>query len=194
MSEIRIDPSFVQSLKQSVKNEMLRRRAGGSLGSYAVAAYDFTVTPTVGGWIAPEHYQKIFGPLEALNSDVFHHNAPTLENLEQVADLVAEMASKNIKASSLAETGCKTQCTGLCYNGCSDQNQRGPSNITPSICIGGVCGGNVCSHECDATCSQSNMNHPSCNQICSSGCSGCYGNCSNQCYNGCSDSCLSTSK
>ena len=194
MSEIRIDPSFVQSLKQSVKNEMLRRRAGGSLGSYAVAAYDFTVTPTVGGWIAPEHYQKIFGPLEALNSDVFHHNAPTLEDLEQVADLVAEMASKDIKASSLAETGCNAQCTGLCYNGCSDQNQRGPGSVTPSICIGGYCGGNVCSHDCDATCSQNNTGSAGHCSGCGSSCSGCVGNCSNQCYNGCSDSCLSTSK
>ena len=56
------------ALKARVKAECARRKYTGSVETYASSKYDYTVTPTDGGLVLPEHVNKLITPLNAIAS------------------------------------------------------------------------------------------------------------------------------
>ena len=169
--------SELVSIKARVKAEMLRRNQVGSLASYGGSAYDYTVTPTAGGKILPEHWNKLITPMNAMVDT----GLTTVNSGEQIPAL-DNLVTLLTKAESYSVTGnttnCKASCSGLCRGTCRSTCGTGCSNTCSSSC----------SNDCNDTCT--NVCSMSCGGSCSHGCGNdCEKNCAFTCNNNCSGGC-----
>lgn len=170
-----IKPERYNSLKASVKAEMLRRNKNGSVESYGGVNYDYSTQPTSSVTINQEHYTKLIEPLRAVNPSGLP-DANAVERVvseDDIALMEAQLAVFKTKPNDYHEdtgTGdCAGACTGLCVTACS------------GTCIG------TCTNECGVSCGTA------CNKACSDGCTGSCGTaCKKNCGTGCADSCGTT--
>ena len=115
-----ISASEFNDLKARVKAECLRRKYKGSVESYGGSSYDYTNPAAAGKIIRYEHYSKIAVPLTAI--DGVSRTPRSRINQADITEMTAaitSLESKSRYATTLANTGCAAQCTGLCYNSCS---------------------------------------------------------------------------
>ena len=78
-----IDINRLTKLKAKVKAECLRRKYTGSVESYGSSSYDFSNTPSEGGVIKREYYDKNATPLNAINNKLVPK--ANITNAENVA-------------------------------------------------------------------------------------------------------------
>lgn len=154
-----ITPNRFIELKAKVKAECQRRQYVGSVASYAGTDYDYSISPTSGGKIVREHYDKNADPLNAITGNFSSKSSVIKE--QAIADMEASVTNLATIDATASNSGCAASCTGLCQGSCT------------TGCSG--CSGS-CSGSCDG-CSG-----------CGSGCSGCSG-CGSGCANSCSGSC-----
>lgn len=178
--------SELNAIKARVKAEMLRRNKVGSLTAYGGAAYDYTVVPSAGNPILPEHWNKIITPMNAM----VNTGLSTVESGDPIPSLdglVNQLTAAEKYALTSKTTNCKSSCSGLCVGTC--YNACGSSCSTS--CTGGCSGGcedncgDGCSSSCGGSCS------PGCGNTCNKGCAlACNGNCSGGCTGGCTTECV----
>ncbi len=159
--------SELVAIKARVKAEMLRRNQVGSLTAYGGSSYDYTVTPTAGGKILPEHWNKIITPMNAMvNTGMTTvSSAQKIPPLNTINTLLTTAEGYSITGSS---TNCKSSCSGLCVGTCKT-----------------VCGAG-CSGNCTGSCTDA------CTDACTGCTGGCKGGCSKGCKNDCSEGCAWT--
>lgn len=157
------------AIKARVKAEMLRRSHNGSLKKYAGEDYDYNITPTAGGQLLPEHFNKIIEPLNAVKPTGLETVSPGDHaiSIKDADVILSEMEKFPIGGDSSHRTDCQGNCSGLCYASCWNS------------CSG--CGYS-CSTDCSGDCSDA------CNLNCASSCGACSG-CSSNCWGGCSGNC-----
>lgn len=173
----------IKQLKADVKAEMLARSNTGSVSAYGGTDYDYTVVPGNNVPILIEHFNKNQIPLSKVNSSntpsQVTKNDPVLAtNLSamqaEVTDLATKRATYAQTATSLSQTGCDAQCTGLCYTACTGGCKTGCTGTCT-----GDCGSNVCQGTCFSDCAI----------FCASACSG---QCDTTCTKTCADDCIGT--
>ena len=154
--------SELVSIKARVKAEMLRRNQVGSLTAYGGSSYDYTVAPTVGGKILPEHWNKIITPMNAMVNTGLStvSSGNKIPPLDTINTLLTKAEGYSITGTT---TNCKASCSGLCVGTCKTD-----------------CGGG-CSGGCSGSCTDS----------CTDACTGCTGNCKGGCSGGCKNDCAS---
>lgn len=157
------------TIKARVKAEMLRRSHDGSLKKYAGEEYDYSVAPTPGGQLLPEHFNKIIEPLNAVKPTGFEtvSSGDQAMSIKDIETALSEMEKFPMSGSSSGRTDCQGSCSGLCYSHCWNS------------CSG--CGYS-CSTDCSGDCSDA------CNLNCAGSCGACSG-CDSNCWGGCSGSC-----
>ena len=183
-----ISASRMTELKAQVKAECQRRMYVGSVAEYASSSYDYTIAPANGVQIIDEHYTKIMAPLNAITTDESLTVPRVVSDVELSAAeaKIADLKTKPLYTTSLAETGCVASCTGLCYGSCTE-TCSGCSGECEGTCQGcrGCSGcGDACSTDCSGGCDGC--------RGCGSGCDGCSG-CGNACSSGCGDACTGCS-
>lgn len=165
------------NLKARIKAECARRKYNGSVASYANSQYDYTVTPTAGNHVLPEHYNKIVVPYNALTGSNLPRKkvddvVPALKN---ISDNLAILEAKSPEDPS---SGCKASCTGLCQGTCASgcTSCTGSCTNACTSCTGG------CKASCTGGCTS-----------CTGGCGDiCHTDCATGCYSKCDDSCSPT--
>ena len=165
--------SELVAIKARVKAEMLRRNQVGSLTAYGGSSYDYTVTPTAGGKILPEHWNKIITPMNAMVNTGLStvSSGQKIPPLNTINTLLTQAEGYSITGST---TNCKSSCSGLCVGTCKSTCGSG--------CSGNCSGG--CSDACTDVCT-------GCTGNCKGGCSKtCKTDCALQCGNSCKDSCI----
>lgn len=187
------------AIKARVKAEMLRRDKIGSLVQYGSSEYDYTVTPTDGNPILPEHFNKLIVPMNAMVDTGLTQVSkgdptPALGTLDA---LLTEAEGYNITG---ATTNCRAECSGLCAGTCSTTCGVACSGSCSGSCSGGCeqdckddcytgCK-NTCKSTCSTECAKNCGNN--CTDYCQGGCKGtCFG-CSNTCKDTCSGTCKSS--
>jgi len=176
------------SIKARVKAEMLRRNKVGSLTAYGAASYDYSVTPTAGGKILPEHWNKLITPMNAMVNtglSTVSSGQKTIA-LNTLVNLLTTAEGYSITGNT---TNCKSSCSGLCVGTCSTDCGTGCSGS----CSGGCSGG--CSAQCADNCSGGCTGE--CVNLCKGGCKtacteGCAYTCNNNCSGGCKAACRAT--
>lgn len=154
--------SELVSIKARVKAEMLRRNQVGSLTAYGGSSYDYTVTPTAGGEILPEHWNKIITPMNAMVNTGLStvSSGNIIPSLDTINTLLTKAEGYSITGNT---TNCKASCSGLCVGTCKTN----------------------CGSGCSGSCSGS------CTDACTDACTGCTGNCKGGCSGGCKNDCAS---
>ena len=162
--------SDLVAIKARVKAEMLRRNQVGSLTAYGGSSYDYTVTPTAGGKILPEHWNKLITPMNAMVNTGLStvSSGQKIPPLNTINTLLTQAEGYSITGSS---TNCKSSCSGLCVGTCK------------TVCGGGCSGG--CSGGCTDSCTD---NCTGCTGDCKGGC---HKTCKNDCAKGCAWTCNS---
>lgn len=190
-----------QDLKTKITHECDRRiyshDTSTSLKVYGSGtSYDFTTTPTNGGIIDKEDYQKIFEPLQAFNNKfTYNINKKIVEEDEIILATSFITSAYNRPENSTVSDCTQGSCTGLCSTACSttctnDCAENCSNNCTGSCttsCTGrcyttctGSCGG------CDTTCTAN------CANSCEVGCTGqCRYSCGTECSHSCGVTCAS---
>lgn len=174
-------------LKAKVKEEMLRRKYKGTLVSYGSSAYDYTVQPTDGDVVLPEHVNKISEPLNAINDTGIPSKFESGDVITAIDALDTFLEKAKQYSLTSSSTDCKSSCSGLCVTGCGT-SCKGCSGTCTGSCTGcsgcsgcSGCGG-VCSSSCISACDTTCQGQ--CKDGCYSGCkSGCKGSCKNDCLN-----------
>lgn len=164
-----ITPNRFIELKAKVKTECQRRQYVGSVASYGGTDYDYSISPTSGGKIIREHYDKNADPLNAITGNFSSKSSVIKE--QDIADMEASVTNLATIDATASNSGCAASCTGLCQGSCT----TGCSGCS------GSCSGS-CSGNCSGSCS-------GCSGRCTGGCSGCSGSCTGSCKNSCSGGC-----
>ena len=175
--------SDLVAIKARVKAEMLRRNQVGSLTAYGGSSYDYTVTPTAGGKILPEHWNKLITPMNAMVNTGLStvSSGQKIPPLNTINTLLTQAEGYSITGNT---TNCKSSCSGLCVGTCK------------TVCGGGCSGG--CSGGCTDSCTD---NCTGCTGDCKGGChktcktdcaKGCAWTCNSNCSGGCKADCRMT--
>lgn len=176
--------SELVAIKARVKAEMLRRNQVGSLTAYGGSSYDYTVTPTAGGKILPEHWNKLITPMNAMVNTGLStvSSGQKIPPLNTINTLLTQAEGYSITGSS---TNCKSSCSGLCVGTCKSTCGTGCASSCTGSCSGG------CADNCGDGCSSSCGGH--CSNDCSTACAKtCGENCSGSCKGGCGSACRGT--
>ena len=90
------------ALKARVKAECARRKYTGSVETYASSAYDYTVVPTSGGVVLPEHVNKLVVPMNAIKNTgiTAKSTGDVIVALNQVATVLADSEACSFTSSS----------------------------------------------------------------------------------------------
>lgn len=175
-----ITPNRFIELKAKVKAECQRRQYVGSVASYGGIDYDYSISPTSGGKIVREHYDKNADPLNAIIGNFSSKSSVIKE--QDIADMEASVTNLAAINATASNSGCASSCTGLCQGGCAT-SCTGCSGSCSGDCsgnCGGSCGGcSGCSGSCGTSCSNN----------CSGSCNGCSGSCGAACSHSCTNTC-----
>lgn len=177
--------SELVSIKARVKAEMLRRNQVGSLTAYGGSSYDYTVTPTAGGKILPEHWNKLITPMNAMVNTGLStvSSGQKIPPLDTINTLLTKAESYSITGNT---TNCKSSCSGLCVGTCKSTCGTGCASSCTGSCSGGCADncGDGCSSSCGGSCSHG------CGNSCDKGCAfTCNSNCSGGCKADCRMTC-----
>ena len=202
-----ITPERFRELLNEVIKECLRRKYDEKNTGYDVYHYGITGQQplsmyrfTEGEVIPDAVFKSIEEPMTLINSD---DNPSSGDNSvikdQTLTNLEANLAIYKTYPVQSKTTGCKANCTGLCYIQCTGGCMAGCSGTCEGTCSGctgctgsceGTCSGrctracaNNCSGDCEGDCGGS-----SCRGSCDGGCSGCSSSCSKGC-GGCSGVC-----
>ena len=176
--------SELVAIKARVKAEMLRRNQVGSLTAYGGSSYDYTVTPTAGGKILPEHWNKLITPMNAMVNTGLStvSSGQKIPPLNTINTLLTQAEGYSITGNT---TNCKSSCSGLCVGTCKSTCGTGCASSCTGSCSGG------CADNCGDGCSSSCGGH--CSNDCSTACAKtCGENCSGSCKGGCGTACRGT--
>lgn len=180
------------NLKARIKAECARRKYNGSVASYANSSYDYTVVPTAGNNVLPEHYNKIIVPYNALAGTNYSKKkaGDIVPALKEISDNLAVLESKSPTSPS---SGCKSSCTGLCQGTCASgcTSCTGSCTNACTSCTGGC---TSCSGNCSTSCAFDGCSN-GCDDSCAFNCSEtCANNCKGTCKGGCLALCKGTCK
>lgn len=176
--------SDLVAIKARVKAEMLRRNQVGSLAAYGGSSYDYSVTPTAGGKILPEHWNKLITPMNAMVNTGLStvSSGQKIPPLNTINTLLTQAEGYSITGNT---TNCKSSCSGLCVGTCKSTCGTGCASSCTGSCSGG------CADNCGDGCSSSCGGH--CSNDCSTACAKtCGENCSGSCKGGCGSACRGT--
>lgn len=141
-----IDANSVLSLRNKVKNELLRRNGHGPVSGYGSTDYDFTLNPNSN--IGVVEFKKTMEPILAIRdvgagSNKMPDSSAAIIDIDAANKLVDILTTESYTG---AISSCRSSCTGLCLGSCT-----GTCNGCSGTCNTGCQGCNGCS-ACDTGC------------------------------------------
>ena len=170
--------------KEKIKAEIERRNnydpllQGKRLGDYALAEYDYILTPANGQPLKEEHYTKLLTPLKEIDSTLYPRDS-FMYDVTQIITLINTLAAVPKDEQVQGSSGCNSVCAGLCVGQCID-SCTGSCGVSCTVSCGVTCS-TTCGGSCTTGCYGACKN--GCKTGCSGGCgTGCYSSCGGNCY------------